>query len=146
MRRYIYIYIYIYGLDNFIERYGHQSGFPDMGQHMAEFDDWQLTAPCKPRPLTILRCPEDRKCHSKCSKRRLGSKTMRSECVSPVCNHCNDSLTNKEVPQMHVAALANDLMTCYAPSILYDEKVAVMELICASVCLTTMISFTSEKV
>ena len=32
----------IFGLDTYIERYGHQPGFPDMRRHMAEFDDWQL--------------------------------------------------------------------------------------------------------
>ena len=42
-------------------------------------------------------------------------------------------------------SLTNDLMVFYAPKILYEKQVTTMELICASVCLTTMISFTLEK-
>ena len=36
-------------------------------------------------------------------------------------------------------------MIYYAPSILYTEKVTVMEMICASVCITSMICFTFVK-
>ena len=54
----------IFGLDTYIERYGHQPGFPDMRRHMAEFDDWQLHVPFAPRSVTILCCPEDRNCKS----------------------------------------------------------------------------------
>ena len=43
------------------------------------------------------------------------------------------------------SALTNDLMIFYAPALLYEKMVTAMELICASVCLTTMISFTLEK-
>ena len=43
------------------------------------------------------------------------------------------------------ACLINDMMIYYAPSILYKEEVSVMEMICASVCITSMISFTLEK-
>ena len=46
---------------------------------------------------------------------------------------------------MPAEALGNDLMIVYAPSILYEEKVTFMEMICASVCLTTMICFTLER-
>ena len=46
---------------------------------------------------------------------------------------------------MPSASLCNDMMIYYAPSILYKENVSVMEMICASVCITSMISFTLEK-
>jgi len=52
----------LYGLDKYIERYGHQPGFPDMRHRMAEFEDWQLIVPFAQQPLTILCCPEDRVC------------------------------------------------------------------------------------
>ena len=45
---------------------------------------------------------------------------------------------------MPPAALANDMMIFYAPSELYTHDVTVMEMICASVCLTSMICFTLE--
>ena len=46
---------------------------------------------------------------------------------------------------MPPAALANDMMVFYAPKELYTQKVTVMEMICASVCLTSMICFSLEK-
>ncbi len=71
----------LYGLDHFIERYGHRPGFPDMWQHVAEFDDWQLIVPYQPRPLTILCCPEDRKCEGQDARRCLSGKTLCGECA-----------------------------------------------------------------
>ena len=46
---------------------------------------------------------------------------------------------------MPPAALANDMMIYYAPQILYTEEVTMMEMICASTCLTSMICFSLEK-
>ena len=40
--------------------------------------------------------------------------------------------------------LANDLMIFYAPRELYTLNVTVMEMLCASVCLTSMICYTLE--
>ena len=135
----------ILGLDKYIERYGHQPGFPDMRQHMAEFDDWQLLVPFGNRHITLLCCPEDRCCKSKQSERCLSGKTLCEECELPVCKYCEAALTHAHGARMPESALANDLMVFYAPSILYEKEVTMMELICASVCLTTMISFTLEK-
>jgi hypothetical protein len=135
----------IFGLDTYVERYGHMPGFPDMRQRMAEFDDWNLIVPFQQRPLTILCCPEDRRCSSDDKKNCIASKTLCKNCEVPICRDCEAALTNLEVPQMPYAALTNDLMILFAPSILYEKQVTAMELICASVCLTTMISFTLEK-
>ena len=62
-----------------------------------------------------------------------------------MCKYCEAALTHAHGARMPESALANDLMVFYAPSILYEKEVTMMELICASVCLTTMISFTLEK-
>ena len=132
----------ICGLDMYIERYGHQPGFPDMRNHMAEFEDWQLHIPFLPRHVTILCCPEDRECKN---KQCMSGNTICPECRIPVCLQCERSFINIDGPRMPQAALANDLMVFYAPSILYERQVTCMELICASVCLTTMITFTLEK-
>ena len=48
-------------------------------------------------------------------------------------------------PSLPPAALANDMMVYYAPEILYTEEVTMMEMVCASVCLTSMICFSFEK-
>ena len=107
----------ILGLDKYIERYGHQPGFPDMRQHMAEFDDWQLLVPFGNRHITLLCCPEDRCCKSKQSERCLSGKTLCEECELPVCKYCEAALTHAHGARMPESALANDLMVFYAPSI-----------------------------
>ena len=40
--------------------------------------------------------------------------------------------------------LANDLMVFYAPKEVYEDKMTVMEMICCSVCITSMICFSLE--
>ena len=45
---------------------------------------------------------------------------------------------------MPALTLADDLMIFYAPLELYTQNVTVMELICASVCLTSMLCYTLE--
>ena len=71
---------------------------------------------------------------------------MRSCCQLPQCHECTNNLTDKfGHAALPPAALANDMMTYYAPKILYEKRVTVMEMICASVCLTSMICFSLEK-
>ena len=43
---------------------------------------------------------------------------------------------------MPTAALANDMMIYYAPRELYEDKVTMLEMVGASVCITSMICFT----
>ena len=66
----------IYGLDKYIERYGHQPGFPDLRHRIAEFEDWQLIVPFSQRPLTILCCPEDRRCTGNAMRQCISTKTL----------------------------------------------------------------------
>ena len=64
--------------------------------------------------------------------------------VAPICQECATHIYSSE-PSVPPAGLSNDMMIFYAPSILYEKNVSVMEMICASVCITSMISFTLEK-
>ena len=75
----------------------------------------------------------------------MATRTLCTDCEVPVCRQCEDALQQPRGAQMPYAALTNDLMTFYAPTLLYEKQATAMELICASVCLTTMISFTLEK-
>ena len=45
---------------------------------------------------------------------------------------------------MPPAALVNDMMIFYAPRELYLHEMTVMEMICCSVCITSMICFSLE--
>ena len=49
-----------------------------------------------------------------------------------------------EEPKLPAGALANDMMMFYAPREIYAEQMTVMEMICASPCITSMICFSLE--
>ena len=60
-----------------------------------------------------------------------------------MCFECEGKLTASR-PEMPEAALTNDMMIFYAPRELYTNNVTVVEMICASVCITSMICCTLE--
>ena len=67
-----------------------------------------------------------------------------SECKTPVCTYCYKYL-NSLSPSLPQAALSNDMMVFYAPEELYqDGGLTIMEMLCASPCLTAMICFSME--
>ena len=68
----------------------------------------------------------------------------------PFCTECKTNLTaptnlfhgfDRQPP---ARALANDLMVFYAPKTMYECNMTVMEMICSSVCITSMICFSME--
>ena len=61
----------------------------------------------------------------------------------PQCRECAAQTAGPE-PSMPPMSLTNDMMLFYAPRELYTLNVTVMEMICASVCFTSMICFTLE--
>jgi hypothetical protein len=62
-------------------------------------------------------------------------------CELPICSKCKGSLSRGELPAL---ALANDMWTGYAPQYFIEQKVTVMEAICASPCITTLVCMTME--
>ena len=48
------------------------------------------------------------------------------------------------VAQPPARALSNDMMIFYAPKSMYEDKMTVLEMICSSVCITSMICFSME--
>ena len=63
--------------------------------------------------------------------------------MAPVCKECAKHF-DAEAPSLPPASLSNDMMIDYAPTILYAKKVTVMEMSCATVCVTFMICFILE--
>ena len=107
---------------------------------MAEFDDWYVKVPFETEAVRVLCCPEDRVCTPEC----LQGDTLCAHCQVPVCSHCIACVTSKPATQPP-AALSNDMMIFYAPKEIYEGGgLTVMELICASPCITTMICFSME--
>ena len=62
-------------------------------------------------------------------------------CELPICSKCKTSLSKGELPAL---ALANDMFTGYVPRSLVEQKITVMEAICASPCVTTLLCMTME--
>ena len=106
-----------------------------------EFADWHLNVPFEAATVKILCCPEDVECDSDIKHSR---NQCCARCVAPLCTECEKSLYKRK-PELPQAALTNDMMIYYAPSELYKNNATVMEMICASVCITSMICFTLEK-
>jgi len=133
----------LYGLDTYLEKYGKDPlGYYDLGLHRHEFDDWYLDVSFPNRKTRILCCPEDKTCaNPSCMQQRQ----LCSECRAPVCTYCYDKYLNSLSPSLPPSALSNDMMVFYAPEELYqDGGLTIMEMLCASPCLTAMICFSME--
>ena len=134
----------IFGLDAYLKRYGQcDADGPDLRSRPEEFDDWTMDVPYSEGMTRILCCPEDRVCDDPaCAQGNVCCQ----QCQLPVCAECENGLVGHDGRyMMPPTALANDLMIFYAPRELYTRNVTVMEMICASPCLTSMICFTLEK-
>ena len=99
-----------------------------------------MTVPFAEEAIDILCCPEDHHCEEGCEKHRRCC----PKCELPVCRECERAMRQRGTAAMPPAALVNDLMIFYAPQELYTKRATVMEVICASTCLTSMIRFSFE--
>ena len=91
----------------------------------------------------ILCCREDLVCHNICNGSHSAQECCKA-CVLPRCHECARHIFAEE-PVMPAAALATDMMIYCAPTDLHTENVTAMEMLCASVCVTSMIWCTLEQ-
>ena len=111
-----------------------------------DFDDWFVTIPTAGGEVRVLCCPEDQVCKRRCEERG----TACPECSVPLCTECKEEVERPRqwrtaaVPPVPRRSLANDLMAFYAPDRMYTEDMTVMEMICCSPCITSMICFSLE--
>ena len=136
---------HLFGLNTYCDKYGTMNEDIRLTPTHEEIDDWHLFVPFGSTTVKVLCCPEDIQCI------RLGdvpqchsSKICCEQCRAPICKECANCIFASP-PSVPPAGLSNDMMIDYTPSILYTENVTVMEMICASVCITSMITFTFEK-
>ena len=88
--------------------------------------------PAARRSLQDLRC---------CSEKGHPLDQLCDMCEVPLCSDCHGHLQAKKLPPL---SLANDMWSGFAPERIYREKVTVMELICASPCITTLVCMSME--
>ena len=108
-----------------------------------DFDDWFVAVPTSRGEVKILCCPEDQRCQNGCVEKGAAC----PECTVPLCAECKVEVDTPRrwrataVPTVPRRSLANDLMAFYAPDRMYTEGMTVMEMICCSLCITSMICF-----
>ena len=129
-------------MESYLRRYGNcDEDAPNLLETPEEFEDFQIDVPFNSGHVTILSCPEDRDCSD---QECLTGRCFCTNCTVPLCHECGDKFAWREKPEMPPADLANDMMIFYAPRELYTLEATVLEVICSSVCITTMICFTME--
>ena len=64
-----------------------------------------------------------------------GDRVLCEDCEIPLCTECRTFLSKGKLPPL---CLANDMWTGYAPARLFEKRVTMMELICASPCITAL--------
>jgi hypothetical protein len=108
---------------------------------MSDFDDWRVEVPFATENVSLPCCPEDRRCEGiPCHS----AAEVCPKCEVPVCHECLKYLNRdaqaalQKVPPQ---ALANDMMVFYAPTALNEKGMTIMEMMCSSVCITSMICF-----
>ena len=129
-------------LDAYLRNYGKDTqGYFDLSRHLSEFEDWYIDVPFSDKTVRVLCCPEDHVCHaSDC----VATKRFCNRCWVPVCIKCH-AHAMAAVPTLPPPALCNDMMVFYAPEEIYEDGgLTIMEMICASPCLTSMICFSME--
>ena len=136
---------HVFGVDAYDRRYGRVEGECEASYlcRYSELREWSLVVKDGGEDVEILCCPEDRRCVSPLCRR---TRTLCLQCELPLCRECENGMKDSRGRvQLPPASLANDMMIFYAPAVLYKEEVTVMEMICASTCLTSMICFSLEK-
>ena len=135
----------MFGLKTYCDKYGKMNDKVTLSSDNGEFDDWHISIPFRSENTKILCCPEDMRCSSRddASQRHADNGSC-LDCEAPICEDCAACVYAAD-PTVPPAGLSNDMMIYYAPPMLYTDNVSVMEMICASVCITSMMSFTLEK-
>ena len=128
------------GMQTFLDKYGHVDGYANIGI-TGELNEWRSAVYDyhKNEFVEFICCPEDHKCSADLNHHQ--SHIICEECQVPVCRQCQAHLKKGKLSPL---SLANDMWTGFAPAVLYDERVTVMEMVCASPCLTTLLCFSME--
>jgi len=133
-----------YGLETYLDRYGtcKISGMDlNSEESLAELKEWSSTVCFENEdPLEIICCPEDRRCQY-CEQT---DRALCAQCEVPLCNMCSIALKDGYTALPASTALANDMMIYYAPKSLYEDELTVMEMICCSPCIASLICFSME--
>ena len=122
-------------LEEFLRRYDDLGNNTRLSE-MTNFDDWTVNIPGLGK---LLCCPEDHRCPA--HPEHPAQRTLCEDCEVPLCTDCLEHLSKAELPPL---SLCNDMWTNFSPERLHTHKVTVMEMICASPCVTTLVCMSME--
>ena len=103
----------------------------------SELAQWTCTIACAPYNLRVLACPEDKRCIQRCPSNRLCT-----HCEIPMCTSCHTRIYRQRMKPRE--ALSNDLFLGHPPRELYAQECTMLELLCASPCMTALTCFSIE--
>ena len=126
------------GFKHFLAQYDDLGGGRKLTDH-EDFNHWKLTVPSL-QNIALLGCPEDHRCSRVPTHPSEG--VVCEDCQVPLCRACSVALGKGQLPAM---SLANDMFTGYAPKLISEERATVMELICASPCVTTLVCMSMDR-
>ena len=121
------------GWTTFQERY--IASLPETTQKVlrAQMDPWKCQLLCPGYALTLVGCPEDKRCER---VRPCGSNRMCADCEVPLCTTCFRNLYREQ--HKPPEALSNNMLLGHPPRELYANECTVLELLCASPCMTAL--------
>ena len=122
-------------LDKYLQTYDSLAGDIKLSS-FTDFRDWRAEVPGHG---SVLCCPEDHRCRTCPDHAAQG--VLCEHCEVPICRDCQEHLATQKLPAL---SLCNDMWTGFAPERLHREKVTVMEMICASPCLTMLLCMSME--
>ena len=100
---------------------------------------WKCQLRCPGYALTLVGCPEDKRCMR---TRPCPSEHMCSSCDVPLCHTCRDSVCRHG--RKPTEALSNNLLLGHPPREVYANECTVLELLCASPCMTALTCYSIE--
>ena len=103
----------------------------------SELAQWTCTIACAPYNMSVLSCPEDKRCIQRCPSNRLCT-----HCEIPMCTSCRTRIYRQRMKPLE--ALSNDLFLGHPPKELYEQECTILELLCASPCMTALTCFSIE--
>ena len=102
-----------------------------------ELEQWTCNMSCPSYTIRVVACPEDKTCYRRCSM-----ESVCTHCEVPICSSCwNYVYRHRSKPP---AALSNDMILGHPPREIYAQECTVLELLCASPCMTALTCFSIE--
>ena len=103
---------------------------PELGQ-------WTCNMSCPSYTIRVVACPEDKTCYRRCSM-----ESVCTHCEVPICSSCWNYVSRQR--SKPPAALSNDMILGHPPREIYTQECTVLELLCASPCMTALTCFSIE--